>query len=72
MSGNGRETKLPDGDFLAVTKELQALGYIYAVNAKGSHEKWTLGKKTVVVPRNLYSRHTANDILKEAGSAKRF
>jgi predicted RNA binding protein YcfA (HicA-like mRNA interferase family) len=59
------------GYYLAVTKELQAIGYRYAVNAKGSHEKWTRGGETIVVPRHLNSRFTANAILKEAGSAKR-
>jgi predicted RNA binding protein YcfA (HicA-like mRNA interferase family) len=59
------------GFYLAVTKELQAIGYRYVTNAKGSHEKWVRDAVTVIVPRHLNSRFTANDILKEAGSPKR-
>jgi predicted RNA binding protein YcfA (HicA-like mRNA interferase family) len=59
------------GYYLAVTKELQAIGYQYLTNAKGSHEKWSRGKQTVIVPRHLNSRYTANDILKEAGTDRR-
>lgn len=40
---------------------------------KGSHEKWRHpgSEKTLVVPRTK-SRHTANDILKDAGLPKAF
>lgn len=53
-----------------VTRELKDLGFSYEKAAKGSHEKWmsrTTGK-TLILPRRLRSRHTANGILKEAGS----
>ena len=62
-----------DGYYSTVSKELKKLGFVYSKNAKGSHEKWK-HKDTgflLLVPRNLYSRHTANGILKEAGSKKR-
>ncbi|QQR35635.1 hypothetical protein JI749_14985 [Devosia oryziradicis] len=38
-------------------------------NAKGFHERWTNAQgTTLIVPRNLMSRHTANSILRDAGS----
>jgi len=52
-----------------VTKEPRKLGFRYDVNAKGAHEKWINEAGTLlIVPRNLMSRHTANGILKDAGS----
>jgi hypothetical protein len=59
------------GYYLAVTKELNALGYRYTTNAKGSHEKWVLRDDVLIVPRNLFTRPLANAILKQAGSKKR-
>ena len=61
-----------DGYYLAVTKELRRLGFRYSVNATGSHEKWVnAAGTTLIVPRNLMSRHTANSVLKSAGSQTR-
>ena len=49
---------MPEGFYLAVTKELKALGFAYSGNAKGSHEKWVNSEgRTLIVPRNLASRH---------------
>ena len=60
---------MADGYYLVVIKELKSLGFSYAANAKGSHEKWiNAGGLTLVVPRNLKSRHTANAVLRDAGS----
>ena len=59
--------------YKTVTKEISKLGFEYWKSAKGSHEKWkslTTGK-TLLVPHNLKSRHTANAILREAGSTKK-
>jgi len=57
------------GYYGVVTKELRHLGFRYDKNAKGSHEKWVNDEGTVlIVPRNLLVRHTANGILKDAGS----
>ncbi|MGH6855863.1 MAG: type II toxin-antitoxin system HicA family toxin [Aestuariivirga sp.] len=63
-----------DGYYKAVCAELKKLGFIYERNAKGSHEKWLNrdSGQTLVVPRNLFSRYTANNILKDAGSTRRF
>lgn len=64
---------MPDGFYRDVIKELRALGYAYADQAKGSHEKWNAkGREILIVPRNLDNRHTANGILKKAGSTKKF
>ena len=58
-----------DGYYTAVVKVLRANGFRYLIQAKGSHEKWTNDEGTIlVVPRNLMSRHTANSILRDAGS----
>lgn len=58
------------GYYAAVIRTLAALGYYRRTNAKGSHEKWCHdgGRPTLIVPFNLKSRHTANAILKDAGS----
>jgi predicted RNA binding protein YcfA (HicA-like mRNA interferase family) len=61
---------LADGFYKAVRDALSLAGYVYLENAKGSHEKWQNNdtKKILIVPRNLKSRHTANAILKDAGT----
>jgi len=42
--------------------------------SKGSHDIWQSpsGDKTVSVNKNMKSRHTANDILSQAGVRERF
>jgi predicted RNA binding protein YcfA (HicA-like mRNA interferase family) len=61
-----------DGYYAAVVKLLRELGFRYASNARGSHEKWVdEAGRTLIVPRNLMSRHTANGILRDAGSQKK-
>ena len=65
---------MPVGFYKELVKELLRLKFEYERQAKGSHEQW-LNSSTnvsVTVPRNLYSRHTANGILKKAGSTKKF
>lgn len=59
------------GFYLAVNKELAALGFQHIGNAKGSHEKWRKDKVLLIVPRHLYTRPLANALLKKAGSSKR-
>jgi hypothetical protein len=40
---------------------------------KGSHEIWySVNNRNVSVPRSTKSRHTANDVLRQAGLAKAF
>ncbi|MGK9052393.1 type II toxin-antitoxin system HicA family toxin [Xaviernesmea oryzae] len=62
-----------DGYYKIVREIISELGYEYLKNAKGSHEKWQSREtgKTLLVPRNLQSRHTANAILRDAGSPKK-
>jgi len=61
------------GFYRAVVDELKFLGFAYAGNAKGSHEKWrsAVSGLTLIVPNPIKSRHTANAILKAAGSERR-
>jgi predicted RNA binding protein YcfA (HicA-like mRNA interferase family) len=65
---------MPTGFYKEVTKELAAIGFEYWKQAKGSHEKWRNPETgiIVIVQRNLDSRHTANVVLKSAGSTKKF
>ncbi len=53
---------------------LRANGFQLSRQAKGSHEMWTnpVTKQSVTVPRTTKSRHTANDVLKQAGLPKKF
>lgn len=64
---------MPDGFYKEVIKEVSRLGYDFHASAKGSHEKWKhrLTGKILLVPFNLNSRHTANAILKDAGSERK-
>lgn len=59
------------GYYLIVAKELRALGFAYASNAKGSHEKWIREGVILIVPRHLHARPLANAILRQAGSNRR-
>jgi len=64
---------LVDGYYKLVVKELRRLGFDYQRNSKGSHERWVnKAGKLIIVPRNLTKRHTANGILKDAGSDRHF
>jgi predicted RNA binding protein YcfA (HicA-like mRNA interferase family) len=61
-----------DGFYKAVAKILKENGFWLVTGGKGSHEKWiNENAKTLTVPRNLMSRHTANGILKDAGIKQR-
>ena len=63
---------MSDGFYAIVTKLLAEANFSYLANAKGSHEKWRNAEgRTLIVPRNLKSRHTANAILKDAGISRR-
>jgi predicted RNA binding protein YcfA (HicA-like mRNA interferase family) len=48
-------------------------GWTKTAGGKGSDEKWTDAheKRVVIVPRSK-SRHTANEVLKQAGLPKAF
>lgn len=62
---------MPDDLYHAVIKELKRQGYVFHKSAKGSHEKWRQKERgnIIIVPHNLKRRHTANGILKSAGSS---
>jgi len=61
-----------NGYYPLVVEQLRAHGFAYRRQGKGSHEIWGLGGVSVVVPRNMPSRHTANAVMKQAGIAHRF
>lgn len=42
------------------------------VRQKGSHQMWSSGKLSVTVSTNCASRHTANEIMKQARIKHRF
>jgi len=52
---------------------LRQAGWILTDGGKGSHEKWrhAISGRTVIVPRSK-SRHTANEVLRQAGLPKAF
>ena len=53
---------------------LRENGYELLRSGKGSHEVWhnpSSGRR-VTVPRTTKSRHTANEVLKQAGLQKEF
>ena len=58
-------------DLIAI---LRANGCHFIRTGKGSHEIWysPVSKNHVTVPRSTKSRHTANDVLKQAGLPKAF
>ena len=53
---------------------LRANNFEFLRTAKGSHEIWANPRtnQQVTVPRTTKSRHTANDVLKQAGLPKKF
>ena len=58
----------------AVREKLKAAGWLFHHYGKGDHDVWynpVTGRK-VTVPVKLLSRHTANDILWDAGLPKAF
>jgi len=57
-----------------LVKIFQENGCYLVRKGKGSHEIWysPLTKKHVTVPRTTKSRHSANEVLKQAGLPKAF
>jgi predicted RNA binding protein YcfA (HicA-like mRNA interferase family) len=64
---------VPKDFYRDLTKILTAAGFEQEEGGKGSHEKWhnTDTGRSVTVPRSK-SRHTANEVLKQAGLPKAF
>jgi predicted RNA binding protein YcfA (HicA-like mRNA interferase family) len=64
---------VPKDFYRDIVKRLSEAGYVQTEGGKGSHEKWRHREngKLVTVPRSK-SRHTANEVLKQAGLPKAF
>lgn len=64
---------MPDDFYREVTRILTGAGWRRTEGGKGSHQKWRHPEngRTVIVPRTK-SRHTANEILRQAGLPKVF
>lgn len=56
-----------------VRSVLRDYGYVPKRQGKGSHEIWhhPISGKSFTVPAKIKSRHTANEILKQAGIDKK-
>jgi predicted RNA binding protein YcfA (HicA-like mRNA interferase family) len=64
---------LPKDYYRDIVRLLEAAGWQKTTGGKGSHEKWIEPRsgRVVIVPRSK-SRHTANEVLKQAGLPKAF
>lgn len=63
---------MADSYYKKIIERLQNAGFSRVPGGKGSHEKWRgPDGRTVIVP-NSKSRHTANQVMKQAGLAHRF
>lgn len=64
---------MPKDFYRELSKLLTDAGWSRVDGGKGSHEKWVQarGGRIVIVPRSK-SRHTANEVLKQAGLPKVF
>jgi predicted RNA binding protein YcfA (HicA-like mRNA interferase family) len=64
---------MPDDFYPDLVKRLEQAGCWRVAGGKGSHEKWhsPITGRNFIVPRSK-SRHTANEVLKQAGLIKAF
>lgn len=64
---------MPKDFYAELSKRLLEAGCEKLQGGKGSHEKWCspINGRTFIVPRSK-SRHTANEVLKQAGLPKGF
>jgi predicted RNA binding protein YcfA (HicA-like mRNA interferase family) len=64
---------LAEDFYRELARLLTAAGWVQTAGGKGNHEKWIEPKtgRVVIVPRSK-SRHTANEVLKQAGLPKAF
>ena len=60
-----------NGYYNQVIAVLKQRGFLF-VRQKGSHQTWAGNPKVVTVSTNCASRHTANEIMKQAGINHRF
>jgi predicted RNA binding protein YcfA (HicA-like mRNA interferase family) len=61
-----------NGYYQQVIEALRKQGFSLVRKGKGSHEVWGCGNVRTTVPYNCPSRHTANEIMKQAGIKHRF
>lgn len=61
-----------NGYYKQITEALRKQGFSFMRKGKGSHEIWGRGNVQTTVPFNCPSRHTANEIMKQAGIDHRF
>lgn len=61
-----------NGFYQKVIEQLKASGYRYLRPGKGAHEIWTNGKRNQTVSSNILSRHTANEVMKQANIKHHF
>ena len=61
-----------NGYYQQVIEALRKQGFSLVRKGKGSHEVWGNGRVKTIVPFNCPSRHTANEIMKQAGIDYRF
>ncbi|MBS0297490.1 MAG: type II toxin-antitoxin system HicA family toxin [Proteobacteria bacterium] len=64
---------MPQNFYPELVELLKAAGCELRPGGKGSHEKWfsPVTNRVFIVPRSK-SRHTANEVLKQAGLPKAF
>ena len=64
---------MPEDYYREIVLRLTDAGWVKTAGGKGSHEKWMhpQSKRVVIVPKSK-SRHTANEVLKQAGLPKAF
>jgi predicted RNA binding protein YcfA (HicA-like mRNA interferase family) len=64
---------MPKDFYPDLARILTSAGWSKTSGGKGSHEKWVhpASGRVIVVPRSK-SRHTANEVLKQAGLPKAF
>jgi predicted RNA binding protein YcfA (HicA-like mRNA interferase family) len=64
---------VPKDFYPDLVQKLHAAGWKRVTGGKRSHEKWRdpANGKAIIVPRSK-SRHTANEVLKQAGLPKAF
>jgi predicted RNA binding protein YcfA (HicA-like mRNA interferase family) len=65
---------MPQAFYRELRQLLQDAGCFFVRAGKGSHEIWEspITKRRFPVPTNIASRHTANEVLKQAGLPKSF
>lgn len=64
---------MPHNVYPELARILRGTGWQRTTEGKGSHQKWRHdGSGKILVEPRTRSRHTANDILKDAGLPKAF